>query len=133
MKKYFYTVISVFIVLVLHGCKEETPPQEYTAIITFIEPDEGAVFAGGDELHIELDFENDDVIHNVEVIALNTTNGDTLLYFTSNVNTANLYQFHEHTDLPAVSVMSAGKVTARTWDGDKTDAITKSVNFVINP
>lgn len=129
-------IVCMFFIIsgVIISCdknNDDNHPGEYSATITILEPDEGMVMNSGEELHVEVDFENDAEIHNVEVLVMNETNGDTIMYFNEHVHVDNLFQFHEHEHVNVTEISSC-KVTALTWDEDKTKAISKTVNFTIN-
>ena len=124
---------AIVVLTYFSACNKEDPPAgTYDATITIIEPDDGMILASGDELHVEIDFENDATIYNVEILVLNETSGDTLLYHNENASIANLYQFHEHI-MPIVTSVSDCMVKASTWENDKSEAISKSVHVIINP
>lgn len=134
MQKILIICVSIIISTTIISCdknSDNNPSDEYTATITILEPEDGMVMNSGEELHVEVDFENDTEIHNVEVLVMNETSGDTIMFFSEHVHVENLYQFHEHEHV-LVTEVSACKVTALTWDDDKSKAISKSVNFTVN-
>ncbi|MBK6730598.1 MAG: hypothetical protein IPG60_06380 [Bacteroidetes bacterium] len=137
MKNKFIVFIATAMVFSLSACDEkvdDTPDPNYDARITIIEPDEGMVMNSGEELHIEVDVEVVGTIHNVEVLALNETTGDTILYYLDMPHTQNLFQFHDHVE-PIVTEISNCIVRASSWGMDETalDADSKTVHFTINP
>ncbi|MFN3940563.1 MAG: hypothetical protein ACK4IY_08235 [Chitinophagales bacterium] len=134
MKNLLAICFALIISVVFYSCdknKDDNPTTDYTATITILEPEEGMVMNDGEELHVEVDFENDAVIHNLEILVLNETSGDTIMFFSEHVHADNLYQFHEHEHVHVMENSNC-KVTALTWDEDKSQAITKSVHFTVN-
>lgn len=135
MKIIYTACIAVTLSIIIAACnKTDSPIGKYEAKITIIEPDEGMVMSSGEELHIEVDFEVEGSIQNVEILALNETTGDTILYFKDMPHTQDLFQYHDHV-IPAVNEISNCIVRASSWGMDETalDADSKTVHFTINP
>ncbi|MBC8047984.1 MAG: hypothetical protein H7Y00_14395 [Fimbriimonadaceae bacterium] len=133
MKKYL-SAIAAFIIC-FYGCENEPMnPGGYDAVITIIEPEDGEDFDSGDELHVEVTFVNTGgEIANVQVLVLNETTSDTLLFVDEHADVAEYYEVHEHFDLD-VSEISQFKVYAATWDhDDEANKIESEIQFTVNP
>lgn len=129
MKKLFYFLSVIIGLAVFASCYKDDPA--YDVSITFIEPENGAVMVSGDSLHMEIDFECTKVLNNIEVLAINTTSGDTIANFTE-TTTDRFFNFHEHI-MPVVTVSSNINIIASGWESDYANRISKQVSVTINP
>lgn len=129
MKKLFYFLSVIIGLAVFASCYKDDPA--YDVSITFIEPENGAVMVSGDSLHMEIDFECTKVLNNIEVLAINTTSGDTIANFTE-TTTDRFFNFHEHI-MPVVTVSSNINIIASGWESDYVNRISKQVSVTINP
>ena len=129
MKKLLYFIPVIIGIVVLSSCYKDDPA--YDVSITFIEPEDGAIMVSGDSLHMEVDFECTKVLNNIEVLAINTTSGDTLADFVE-ATTERFYSFHEHI-IPTVAVSSNINIIASGWESDYANRISKQVSVTMNP
>lgn len=134
MKYSILIPIFSIITIIASSCKEDNKDDltVYDVVISILEPEEGAVFATGEELHMEVDFDGTKALGNYEVLALNTTSGDTIAHFTG-TSTELFLAFHEHHEDLLVTAVSNCTLTASAWETNYADRISESVNFTINP
>ena len=74
MKYSILIPIFSIITIIASSCKEDNKDDltVYDVVISILEPEEDAVFATGEELHMEVDFDGTKALGNYEVLALNT-------------------------------------------------------------
>jgi hypothetical protein len=134
MKNYLLA-IAMISAITFTACKnDETPidePVVYDVTFTIIEPEDGAVFTSGDELHMEVDFEGTKALGNVEILAINHTTDDTIAHFTAST-TETFYMIHEHVDLSVTEGAECHFIVS-AWETNYADRITEEIDFTINP
>ena len=68
MKNYILAIAAIA-AITFTACKNDDDPidepEVYDATFTIVEPEDGAVFTSGDELHMEVDFEGTLALGNV--------------------------------------------------------------------
>ncbi|MEZ5014329.1 MAG: hypothetical protein R2794_08565 [Chitinophagales bacterium] len=132
MKIFFIGMSAVVLISVIYSCKEKDPETTpYTVTISFLEPAADDEIMSGSEMHMEVDFDGSKALGNIEVLALNTTTGDTIAYYNIPTNDA-FYAFHEHADI-IVAEHNMCTITASAWESDYADRISKSVMVHLIP
>jgi|GEM_PF-1740350 len=133
MKKSIIVAFAITFAVAFSACNNDEPVELTKYEITFdiVEPEEGAVFTSGDELHMEVDVQGTKAIGNVELLAINLTSGDTIAnyYMTS---TSDFLMMHEHADLLVTEVADCQFIVS-AWETNYADRISETRNFTINP
>lgn len=134
MKNFLILPILTIVFVFTTSCSDDDKETfvDYDVTIAILEPEEDAVFATGEELHMEVDFDANKALGNYEVLALNLTSGDTIAHFTG-TSTELFLAFHEHQEDLLVTAVSNCTLTASAWETNYADRISESVNFTINP
>lgn len=113
------------------SCNDDEDQPEYDVIFNIIEPEEGVVYASGEEFHIEVDIEGTLPIGNIEMLLHNMTTGDTMWYY-STTTSQDYFAYHDHPILAVVNPsMCHFEVSA--WEISYENRITQDVHFEINP
>ncbi len=132
MKNFILLAIVALLAATFTSCKNDAPEVIiYDVSFTMIEPEDGAVFASGDELHMEVDFDGTKALGNIEMLAINHNTNDTIAYFTTTTNES-FYMYHEHVDL-LVTEFTECHFIVSAWETNYADRITEEIDFTINP
>jgi hypothetical protein len=134
MKNYILAIAAIF-AITFTACKNDDDPidepEVYDVTFTIVEPEDGAVFTSGDELHMEVDFEGTLALGNVEILAINHTTDDTIAHITA-TTTETFYMIHEHADLSVTEVSECHFIVS-AWQTNYADRISEEIDFTINP
>ncbi|MBK7442253.1 MAG: hypothetical protein IPI65_12090 [Bacteroidetes bacterium] len=132
MKNVFVLATAIIFTLTIQSCKDDTvEPVVYEVTFTILEPEDGAVFTSGDELHMEVDFEGTKPLGNVEMFAINHLTDDTLAYFTA-ATSETFFMMHEHVDLSVTEITECHFIVS-AWETNYADRKTEEIDFTINP
>lgn len=133
--KMYLLAFATITTITFTSCKNDKEPIDepvvYDVTFTIVEPEDGAVFTSGDELHMEVDFEGTKALGNVEMLAINHVSGDTIAYFTA-TTAETFYMMHEHVDLTVAAITECHFIVA-AWETNYADRIYEEIDFTINP
>jgi len=126
---FFFALAAVAVVCFFSACKDDKPTEDIPQI-TIESPEEGAVFAQGDTVHIEVEIEHTEELHEYLVELKNASDGTVLFSEGEHSHNMSVHvhdhwvnNVHHHTDMELV-------VTA-TDHKDKSN--TKTVHFHCHP